>query len=167
MLVILKRKIVKKALSAIALLLLSLSLSSLSPVTDNMIAEGSQPQVAADVKGVIRVAFGHNDDIFCAASSDKGVAFSKPALVVHLPDMHLGMGRGPQIASSANYSVITAMDKSGNIHWFRLSHSSMEWKSMGTINDLKGSAPEGLIGIAADKKDNFYAVWLDIRIGKK
>src|SRR6185312_7265238 len=40
-----------------------------------------------------------------------------------------------------------------------------EWKNMGIINDVKGSAPEGLMGIAADKKDNFYAVWLDTRAG--
>ena len=81
--------------------------------------------------------------------------------------MHLGMSRGPQLASSANYSIITAMDKAGDIHWFRLNHSSKEWKDMGTVNDLKGSSPEGLMSIAADKKDNFYAVWLDTRNGNR
>jgi len=81
--------------------------------------------------------------------------------------MHLGMSRGPQLASSGNYSIITAMDKSGDIHCFQLNHLSKEWKNMGTINDLKGSTPEGLMSIAADRKDNFYAVWLDTRTGNK
>lgn len=38
--------------------------------------------------------------------------------------------------------------------------------SVGIINDLKGSAPEGLMSIAADDQDHFYAAWLDIRTGK-
>ncbi|MDB5109242.1 MAG: hypothetical protein JWR67_356, partial [Mucilaginibacter sp.] len=33
--------------------------------------------------------------------------------------------------------------------------------------DIKGSAPEGLMNIAADNNDHFYAVWLDLRTGKK
>jgi hypothetical protein len=32
---------------------------------------------------------------------------------------------------------------------------------------MSGSAPEGLMSIAADNKDNFYAVWLDTRVMKK
>ena len=75
------------------------------------------------------------------------------------------MSRGPQLASSGRYSVITAQDRDGNIHWYRLGNSSGQWESMGIVNDLKGSAPEGLMGLAADKNDNFYAVWLDTRTG--
>jgi hypothetical protein len=77
----------------------------------------------------------------------------------------LGMARGPQVAASANYTVITAMDKAGAIHWYRLSNITGKWSTMGTLNDQKGSAPEGLMSITADKADNFYAVWLDIRTG--
>ncbi|QEM08358.1 hypothetical protein DIU31_022525 [Mucilaginibacter rubeus] len=114
----------------------------------------------------MRVVFGSEDKIFCATSNDHGKSFSQRVLVARVPDMHLGMSRGPQLSSSANYSVITAMDKSGNIHWFKLSHATGHWKTMGVVNDLTGSAPEGLMSIAADKKDNFYAVWLDNRTGK-
>jgi hypothetical protein len=42
-----------------------------------------------------------------------------------------------------------------------------EWKNRGKINDLERSAPEGLMGIAADKKDNFAAVWLDNRTNNR
>lgn len=130
------------------------------------LGRGEQPHLSRDGKGVIRIVYGQKDKIYCAASINDGVSFLPPALVAELPGMHLGMSRGPQIASSAHYSVITAMDKSGNIHWFRLDNSTSEWKDMGTINDVQGSAPEGLMGIAADKQDNFYTVWLDIRTGK-
>ena len=81
--------------------------------------------------------------------------------------MHLGMTRGPQIASSAKYSVVTGIDKSGNIHFFQLTHSSNKWEYKGTINDIPFSAPEGLMSIAADTKDNFYAVWLDVRQNRR
>jgi hypothetical protein len=88
-------------------------------------------------------------------------------LVAQVADMHLGMSRGPQLSSSAGYSVITAMDKAGNIHWFKLNNGAKTWQPMGVVNDLKGSAPEGLMSITADNKDNFYAVWLDTRLGGK
>lgn len=130
------------------------------------IATGNQPQVSADASGTIRIVFGEGDKIFCATSVDKGASFSSPILVAEVPSMHLGMARGPQLATSIHYSVITAIDKSGDIHWFRLDHASGKWKTMGILNDLKGSSPEGLMGITADKSDHFYAVWLDIRTGK-
>jgi len=143
--------------------LLTQSPSSIS--REKTIAEGNQPQIAADNRGIIRVVFGREDKIFCAASMNHGLTFSDPVSVAALPKMHLGMSRGLQLASSDNYSVITAQDKTGNIHWYKLKHSSGRWESMGVVNDLKGSAPEGLMGLAADKKDNFYAVWLDTRAG--
>ena len=156
----------KKATPVIFGILL-LALASWSGAGINTIAPGEQPQICLDNKGIVRVVFGLKDKIFCSTSNDQGNTFSKPALVAQVPEMHLGMSRGPQLASSANYSIITAIDKSGSIHCFRLNHSSNEWKNMGTINDLKGSGPEGLMSIAADNKDNFYAVWLDIRTGNK
>ncbi len=133
----------------------------------NIIGEGKQPQVSVDNGGTVRVVYGSANKIFCATSVNHGQSFSKPVLVADVPDMHLGMSRGPQLSSSANYSVITAMDKAGNIHWFKQDHKNQKWVAMGVVNDLKGSAPEGLMAIGSDKNDNFYAVWLDIRLGKR
>jgi len=153
----------KKASSAILLGLIFLLGVSWKKLVTDTISEGQQPQLSIDKKGVIRVVFGQQDKIFCATSADNGATFSNPVLVANVPEMHLGMSRGPQIASSDKFSVITAMDKAGNIHWYRL--SAGKWNDMGNVNDLKKSAPEGLMSIAADDKDNFYAVWLDTRTG--
>jgi hypothetical protein len=157
-----------KKVLLLLLLTTSLGLTAyrLLPIV-NTIAEGKQPQVSVDNSGIVRVVYGLDDNIFCATSKDHGQTFSKPVLVAHVANMHLGMSRGPQLSSSANLSVITAMDKSGNIHWFKLNNSSQKWQAMGLANDLKGSAPEGLMALSADKKDNFYAVWLDTRLGGK
>lgn len=143
-------------------------LISAKPAADKVISVGRQPQLSVDNKGLIRVVCGSNDSIFCSTSADNGNSFSKPALVGVVPKMHLGMARGPQLASSANYSVVTAMDDEGDIHFFTLKHRPGEsWKEGGFVNDVRSSAPEGLMNIAADKNDNFYATWLDLREDRK
>lgn len=157
----------KKALILLPLLLLLVVISAWSAPPSEVISTGLQPQPCMDNKGVIRVVFGRSDSIFCSTSNNKGKTFAKPVFIGQITGMHLGMTRGPQIASSANYSVVTAMDKSGNIHFFQLTHTSNQWTYKGKINDIPSSAPEGLMSIAADTKDNFYAVWLDIRQDEK
>ncbi|WPP51862.1 hypothetical protein [Catalinimonas niigatensis] len=133
----------------------------------NQLTKGRQPHVSVDPQGVMRIVFGINDSIMVMNSSDRGKTFSEPELVGQLEGMHLGMSRGPQIASSAHYSIITAMDKKGDIHAFRLEHATDQWQKMANINDQPASAPEGLMSIAADQNDHFFAVWLDIRTDQK
>jgi hypothetical protein len=142
------------------------AVAGIGPAGEGVLSDGNQPQVTADVKGVLRIIYGKDDEIYYTESRDKGNTFRAPVLVGKVPGMHLGMSRGPQLASSKHYSVITAMDRPGNIHWFLLDHTTGKWKSMGLVNDQFGSAPEGLMNIAADDNDHFYAVWLDIRTGK-
>ncbi len=147
-------------------LLVSIALS-IAAYSQTQIAEGEQPQVTKDGSGIIRLVYGNGDQIFYARSSDNGKTFNQPVLVGQVKEMHLGMTRGPQLASSRDFSILTAMDKKGNIHSFRLTHSTETWKKTGNVNDLDASAPEGLMSIAADEKNNFYAVWLDLREDRK
>ena len=128
---------------------------------------GQQPNAAIDTKGTVHVVFGKDDAIYTMSSADNGQSFSEPVKVATLPEMHLGMSRGPQIASSRNYSLVTAMDKAGNIHAYMLSHSNNKWTEIANANDVAGSAPEGLMALTADKDDTFYAVWLDVRGNRK
>lgn len=156
----------KRILPVLLLTLSFFSLTSLSNSGTGIIGAGAQPQISVDKGGVARIVYGTADKIWCVTSIDRGLTFSKPVMVAEVKDMHLGMSRGPQLASSKNFSVISAMDKAGNIHWFKLRNTSKKWQDMGIINDQKGSAPEGLMSIAADDQDHFYAAWLDIRTGK-
>ena len=126
------------------------------------IGTGSQPQVTVDANGIVNITWGRSDSIFYATSTNGGASFSAPKFVATLKQMHLGMTRGPQIASSLNYSMITAMDKAGNLYSFLLRFATGKWEKI-KINDVNDSAPEGLMALAADKQDNFYAVWLDLR----
>jgi hypothetical protein len=127
--------------------------------------QGQQPNLSIDTRGVIRVTYGNREKIYCMTSTNNGISFSSAVLVAELPGMHLGNTRGPQIASSKNFSMISAIDRSGTVHSYRLNHLKGGWTPIADINDKKGSAVEGLMAIAADKEDNFYATWLDIREG--
>lgn len=146
------------------LVFLTLSITAFS---QNQIAEGEQPQVTQDQSGIIRLVYGKGDQILYASSSDKGKTFSQPVVVGVVKEMHLGMTRGPQLASSRDFSVVTSIDKAGNIHSFMLTHKTETWEKTGNVNDIEGSAPEGLMSIAADERNNFYAVWLDLRANRK
>jgi hypothetical protein len=115
---------------------------------------------------LLRIIYGNEDKIYCATSTDNGLTISDIQMVGEVKDMHLGMSRGPQVASSKNYTLVSAIDKKGSIHIFQLNHQSKKWKKETFANDLAGSAPEGLMSIAADQADNFYAVWLDLREDK-
>lgn len=131
------------------------------------LARGEQPQITVDNKGLVRLVFGEKDKIYYSTSNDKGQTFSKPVLIGEVAKMHLGMTRGPQLATSKDYSVVTAMDQPGNIHSFRLTHKTGKWEKIASVNDVDASAPEGLMSIAADANNNFFAVWLDLREDKK
>lgn len=156
-----------RSIFSIAALACTWLLTSWTTPVSRLIDAGSQPQSAFDSKGNIRIVFGRNDSIFCSTSVDKGSTFSTAVFVARVKGLHLGMSRGPQLASSRSASVITAMDKAGDIHFFQLDHSKNRWLEKGFVNDQRSSAPEGLMAIAADDTDNFYAVWLDTRLDKK
>ncbi|HEY4327534.1 MAG TPA: hypothetical protein VGN20_26350 [Mucilaginibacter sp.] len=147
--------------------LIVIFLATFNSLASDKIGEGQQPQISIDNAGIVRVVFGKNDSIFCSTSLDKGSSFSKRVLVGVVSKMHLGMARGPQLASSAHYSLITAMDQTGNIHFFLLDNRKGTWRNKGLVNDIKSSAPEGLMNIACDNQDNFYATWLDLRLNKR
>ena len=129
--------------------------------------EGKQPQVVTDPAGNIRVVYGNGNKIECTTSTDNGLTFSEPQLVGEVPDMHLGMFRGPQVASSKDFTLVSAMDKEGVLHVFQLNHKTKKWAITGQINDVAGSAPEGLMSLAADDANHFYATWLDVRGDRK
>lgn len=148
----------KLALIAFVLVTCHPAFSQLQPI-----GSGEQPQLSVDAHGIIRLVYGQENKIFYAVSNDNGTSFSKPEIIGEVNEMHLGMSRGPQLASSADYSIVTAIDKQGNIHSFRLDHRTGKWTVMKNLNDVEASAREGLMSITADEGNVFYAVWLDLR----
>ena len=163
----LAKSIMKKIIKQITFLTIVVLLVAWSEPSDVILSAGLQPQITLDNSENVRIVYGRADSIFCLTSINKGETFSKPVLVGRINGMHLGMTRGPQLASSSKYSVISGIDTLGNIHFFQLTHSTNQWEYKGRINDVPSSAPEGLMSITADTKDNFYAVWLDLRQNRR
>ena len=145
------------------ILLLLLTLIEFQSLAQTMLAEGQQPQMTIDAKSVVRLVFGDRDKIYYSTSTDQGNTFTMPVLIGEVNEMHLGMTRGPQLATSKDYSLVTAIDKKGNIHSFRLTHKTGQWEKIQNVNDVDTSAPEGLMSVSADEHNNFFAVWLDLR----
>ncbi|NRF40104.1 hypothetical protein [Pedobacter foliorum] len=156
-----------KSFGLTLILILALAVINVPAAIANAPISGQQPNLAVDSKGTIRMAYGAGEKIYCASSTDNGNTFLKPVLVATLPGMQLGHSRGPQIASSTRFSMITAMDKEGNITSYKLDHTKGIWTKTGTLNDVPRSAPEGLMALTADKENNFYATWLDVRLADK
>ena len=138
-----------------------------SDYKSGLLANGKQPEISLSGGGTVGVVFGRNDSIFYSEGIKKGLNFPTPVFIAHVPQMHLGMSRGPQIASSSHYTLITAMDQAGNMHWWLLNTNTEKILKTGLVNDIPSIAPEGLMGIASDNKDDFYAVWLDLRVNKQ
>lgn len=132
--------------------------------------EGSQPQLAVSPSGHAHIVYGTRKDaaIFHAASADGGKTFTDPIKIGNLPDIALGMGRGPQIAATSDSVLITAIShKDGMIHlWQRENGAGGVWKEQSAINDTPGSAKEGLHSMAANGAGKVAVVWLDGRSGK-
>jgi hypothetical protein len=127
------------------------------------IGTGMEPEITVTADGVIRIIYGFENTIYYSYSNN-GKTFSKPSIIASVKDMHLGMERGPQLASSKGISLVTAIDKSGTIHSFKLDHKTNVWTEIEHVNDLPEIAKEGLMDLAADDNNNFYATWLDLRI---
>ncbi|HMG94393.1 MAG TPA: hypothetical protein VK589_30240 [Chryseolinea sp.] len=156
-----------KFCSSLVLILLALNAMWMYAHAQTKMASGDHPQVSRDKNNVVRVVYGETDKIYYSFSTNNGKTFSQPTLIGAIEGMHLGMSRGPQLATSGDYSLVTAMDKKGNIHAYQFSNKKGHWEKIANVNDSDGYAPEGLMSIAAGGNNTFYAVWLDLRESKQ
>jgi len=126
-----------------------------------------QPQVAiADDKSA-HLIYGVGDSVYHAISTDQGRSFSQPQRAFSCSNLSLGMRRGPRIAMRGTLPVITAIGgklgkgRDGDIlTWTR---AEGEWKSLGRVNDVEGSAREGLHNMTSGVDGSLWCCWLDLR----
>lgn len=126
---------------------------------------GNQPDFTISSSGKIEVVFGQKNKIFYAYSTDQGQHFSEPSLVDSLVGLHLGASRGPRIAHSQQITIISAIDKMGNVYAYKKSDKNTWIKSR--VNDMPEIAKEGFNAIAANDNKQFTIIWLDLRMENK
>jgi hypothetical protein len=138
-----------------------------------------EPQTAAN-QSMIGMAFGAGNAVYFSASRDGGVTFSNPVKVTQAGVLPLTRHRGPRIALAGSAIVITAvagktlstgqhahgLPSDGDLVVWRSPDGGKTWTAGIAINDVPGSATEGLHSLAGDGKGNLFAAWLDQRGGK-
>ncbi|WP_028665342.1 sialidase family protein [Runella zeae] len=129
--------------------------------------KGIQPAIYVGENESIEMVFGKGNAFYYAYSKDKGQAFTSPVLVDSLQGLHLGVTRGPQIASSRLSTVITAIDRKGDLYASVLNRKTGKWQNSIIINDVPEIAKEGFNALGSDGQGTFFVIWLDLRDDKK
>lgn len=134
---------------------------------------GTQPDrqpAIASAPGLTAVVFGSGDSIWVSTSTDDGKHFSTPAEVAQVPALALRTHRGPRVAISGSTVVVTAIygatagdPSKGDLVAWRSQDRGQSWKGPVIIDEVPGSAREGLHGLAATPSGSLAAVWLDLR----
>jgi hypothetical protein len=141
-------------------------------------APAREPQVAVTGVG-IALAFGSGDAIYFTSSADSGKTFAAPVKVAEAPVIPLNRHRGPRIAVTGREIVVSAvagktaasgphahgLPSDGDLIAWRSIDGGRSWSRGIAINDVPGSASEGLHSIAAGPGGRLFAVWLDRRGG--
>lgn len=126
-----------------------------------------QPQVCMSNDGVAHLTFGVGDGVYyCRADQGK---FNKPQMAFRVPNMSLGMRRGPRIAVTSKSVVITAIGgpqgkgKDGDLISYRSIDGGQTWLGPLKVNDVAASAREGLHAMTSSDNGTYWCVWLDLR----
>ena len=134
------------------------------------------PQLAASSK-LVALAFGSGHAIFVSTSKDLGATFSAPVKVTEAGVLPLGRHRGPRIALTKRAIVVTAvagnteatgphahgLPSDGDLFAWHSVDGGKTWSRGARINNVPGSAREGLHALASDARGGLFAVWLDLR----
>ncbi|MSV28217.1 MAG: exo-alpha-sialidase [Bryobacterales bacterium] len=129
--------------------------------------EFRQPQLAVSAK-MVAMTFGAGNNVYFSASTDRGSTFSKPMKVSESGKLSLGRHRGPRVAITDSAIVISAIagEKGGGadgdlIAW-RSTDGGRTWSQGVKVNDVAGSAREGLHAMSSGG-GVLFATWLDLR----
>lgn len=117
----------------------------------------------------VAVAYGAGSAIYFAASADGAATFGPPVMVSSKGELALGMHRGPRVAYTRQGIVISAVvgeqgkGKDGDVMAWRSVDGGRSWSEPVRVNDVPGSAREGLHAMAFGGRDTLFAAWLDLR----
>jgi hypothetical protein len=129
---------------------------------------GTQPQLAA-IGNRLFLVFGQDNVISVAQSTTGGLTFGQPSQLPVPGKISLGMHRGPRIAATNSAVLVAAVagDKGGgadgDVLLFRSTDNGRTWTTPVAINDVPGSAREGLQAMAASPSGLVVVAWLDLR----
>jgi len=128
-----------------------------------------QPQAAVAADGAVHLIYGVGDAVFYTQSTHGAETFSQPQEAFRVPNLMLGMRRGPRIAVAGNTVVVTAIGgtqgkgRDGDLQAWRSADGGATWQGPVKVNDATDAAREGLHGMASGADGSVWCVWLDLR----
>ena len=128
------------------------------------IPEAMQPQLFSARDGRVWLAYAKGKDLFVAYSKDGGVEFSAAVKVVSDEKFMIGMRRGPRIVADGEHVTVTVIGS--ELLSYHSSDGGLTWSAAHTINEVPGSAREGLHDLTAAPDGRLFVTWLDLRNGK-
>jgi hypothetical protein len=151
------------------LLALGLQLPPVISVTPASTTVFKDPQIAIENDGHVYIAYGARDAIYVSISRNFGKSYSAPILVGELGKLSLGRRSGPRITARNGKVAITAVygakgrGADGDIVAFRSGNHGETWETGAKVNDVEGSAREGLHAMAMGPDGTLACTWLDLR----
>ena len=145
-------------------LALLLALKIAPPATDVVYR---QPQIAS-TGDMVGLTFGSGNEIFYTYSKNDGQTFARPARIDTGGKLSLGRHRGPRLVYQGGNAVISAVvgkkggGADGDLMAWRSNDNGTTWMEPVRVNDVPGSAREGLHAMA-NGNGWVVAVWLDLR----
>lgn len=138
-------------------------------ISSSKVAAPKQPQAAISADGIVHVVFGVGEDVVYCRSINEGKSFSEPVVAFRVPNLSLGMRRGPRIAISGETLIVSAIGgklgkgKDGDLVAWRSIDGGQTWQGPVHVNDSDSSAREGLHAMAASASGEAWCTWLDLR----
>lgn len=123
-----------------------------------------QPRLALDGRGRVWLAHGEGSDVFVARSDDGGKTFAPAIKIATVPKLMLGMRRGPRLVVHEDRLTVTVIGE--ELIAFSSTDAGKTWSEPATINDVPGSAREGLHDLALSPTGELFVTWLDLRNGR-
>jgi hypothetical protein len=129
-----------------------------------------QPQAFVSASGITHLTFGIGNQVHY--SNITGEDLTSPRIAFDVPNLSLGMRRGPRIADTGRSIVITAIGgregkgKDGDLLSYRSEDKGKTWTGPVRVNDVESSAREGLHAMTSTQQGVLWCVWLDLRTKK-
>lgn len=144
-----------------------LSAKAQSVTVPQKVASGHLPVVVADAAGTLHLVYGQDSTIYYATAKNQTASFFSPDKVAILPNLVAGAKRGPQVAVTTQFVVITAVNRQGDVFAYSFNRATNQWSPAVRINDVPQTAKEGFQAVAGTGSGTFHTAWLDLRDDKK
>lgn len=128
------------------------------------IAGAEQPQLFRAADGRVWLAYAKGTDLFAACSTDAGASFAPAVRIAGEESFMVGMRRGPRVVADGDRVTVTVIGR--ELFSFHSVDGGRTWSAAQTINEVPGSAREGLHDLTAGPGGNVFVTWLDLRNGR-